>query len=813
MKVDPNNAISTHVRMPCVVTIDDWALLYGGMHLQTPKALGIVVLAGMRIGTEDVVQYNSGGIPFLTERDVKPHIPANSGRRKEPMSCTLWNSNLITHEGNDKHLSVLTLFHLGECKPLSVATDAGESFATLAGTNVEFVDPSSDADGSPVGQSTVDSSAPLPAKLNATIKQRSRSGQKFAFSTGKVEPTAQLPVGRHLLWVVQLPVKHYLRTSLSSACQLTIVVEDHESPTFKSPLESKGRQTEFALTDSVGLECPKNVTLSYSGKPGVADLKSDLQWYLDNAIMDNVAKSPSVRVVGFAPTACLKDEHCNITIAAEDDAGNRRVCNVVPLYLSLSVQSDGVSATSASASQPVDMQPEAKTLSGSFWIILLGSAGFVLLLVVAIGGTLLWCQWKKPVKSETYQAPTQLVLGDLVVDISSEVLGVGSQSIVYKAVDSTGRTLAVKRCKAVKAALTEYQMMGKISHPNVIKVIGVQAQDVVTTNAEDSVHSSAPLRNGAEVSTSSVQPQPHQENTTQATYVYVIMEFMSGGTLQNLLDNTNQKLTPVAISKYAKDILAGLEAIHSTGFVHCDIKPGNLLLNEEGVCKIGDLGVARRVDSGTVTSVQSAGALFYTPPECIGENPCSPTQLGDIWMFGLCMLQLRTGKLPWDGCTSTETLFGNITKMKGAYWEIGPDDPSGLWKTFPVYADFLHCCLQKNPKDRWTAKQLRQHGFIKNPDVIEAAQPTLAPASIQKLSMNAGSCSASYPVLGSGYFGSCGRVAVGSAVLGSGTGTGPSSLGAEMDSMDFKLPRELTDVMEDLGEVDLVENRFTEHHD
>ena len=132
--------------------------------------------------------------------------------------------------------------------------------------------------------------------------------------------------------------------------------------------------------------------------------------------------------------------------------------------------------------------------------------------------------------------------------------------------------------------------------------------------------------------------------------VYFTMELCAGGSAQDLLDANPEGLPYARAVAIAVDALAGLDAAHRAGFVHRDMKPGNVLLKAaEGPAKVGDLGLAKCFATAGLSGVTVAGAiagtLAYMPREQItAYRSLGPT--GDVWSLGATLYALLTGVAP-----------------------------------------------------------------------------------------------------------------------------------------------------------------------
>ncbi|KAA8524704.1 hypothetical protein F0562_011127 [Nyssa sinensis] len=184
------------------------------------------------------------------------------------------------------------------------------------------------------------------------------------------------------------------------------------------------------------------------------------------------------------------------------------------------------------------------------------------------------------------------------------------------------------------------------------------------------------------------------------------MEYVPGGTLTDAIHRHGGRLNESAIVRYTRQTLEGLEYLHSSGIVHCDIKGRNILIGESGA-KIADLGCAKWVHpvaggSGKVVAAPIGGTPVFMAPEVArGEEQGFPV---DIWALGCTVIEMATGGLPWSNVTDPVSILYRIA-FSGELPEF-PDFLSDQAK------DFLSKCLRRDPKERWTAKELLKHPFL-----------------------------------------------------------------------------------------------------
>ncbi|CAJ1011822.1 Protein kinase domain/Protein tyrosine kinase, putative [Leishmania naiffi] len=218
---------------------------------------------------------------------------------------------------------------------------------------------------------------------------------------------------------------------------------------------------------------------------------------------------------------------------------------------------------------------------------------------------------------------------------SYDVLGTGAFSTVYRGLSMTGNLVALKcfrlgaRNIEVNAIVDEVRLFANLHHENVVQYLSLYVSDA---------------------------------------YVIEIMEFVPGGSLHTLLKSFGS-LQPESVRRYLRDIARGLSYLHAANIVHCDIKPHNVLLAMDGQCKLSDFGsaIARATSSiGKIDDViEMRGAPGYMAPE-VARGDVS-TMKSDVYSLGITILELLTGKLPWDYADAfAPRLSGKLTQSKSA---------------------------------------------------------------------------------------------------------------------------------------------------
>ncbi|MBI5864976.1 MAG: serine/threonine protein kinase [Planctomycetes bacterium] len=167
---------------------------------------------------------------------------------------------------------------------------------------------------------------------------------------------------------------------------------------------------------------------------------------------------------------------------------------------------------------------------------------------------------------------------------------------------------------------------------------------------------------------------------------FVLMEYVSGPSLHELLAAEPHGLGPQKAAFFLSGIAKGLTYLHDRGVVHRDLKPGNIFY-DEGYVKIGDYGLSKHMSvsrhSGQTVSV---GTVHYMAPE-IGSG--SYSKAIDIYALGVILFEMLTGKLPFTGSSMAEVLMRHLQDRP---------DLAGIPEPF---AGVIAKALQKNPADRY----------------------------------------------------------------------------------------------------------------
>src|SRR5689334_6121295 len=196
-------------------------------------------------------------------------------------------------------------------------------------------------------------------------------------------------------------------------------------------------------------------------------------------------------------------------------------------------------------------------------------------------------------------------------------VGAGGMSTVYRAFDATlERRVAIKLMHREIAAETdqlerfrrEARAVAQLNHPHIVGVIDAGEED----------------------------GRP-----------YIVFEYVEGETLKNRIRRMGRLPIDEAIA-YAIEIARALGAAHTRGIVHRDVKPQNVLVDEEGSAKVTDFGIARSMDdSGLTAEGRVLGTTDYVSPEqALGHDVNGQS---DIYSLGIVLYEMLTGDVPFHG--------------------------------------------------------------------------------------------------------------------------------------------------------------------
>ncbi len=251
----------------------------------------------------------------------------------------------------------------------------------------------------------------------------------------------------------------------------------------------------------------------------------------------------------------------------------------------------------------------------------------------------------------------------------TQLLGEGGMSYVYKAVDKQlQRTVAIKTLKPnyveqekfVERFKREAQTAANLNHPNIVQIFDWGIGD-----------------------------EP-----------FFVMEYIEGNTLTSIIAN-KRTISMNDILFIGAQVSSGLQAAHSKGLVHRDIKPGNIMITPEGKVKVTDFGiVSLQNEESDITKTGSIlGTASYISPEQAQGKPVSKES--DLYSLGTVLYELITGRPPFEGDTPIATATKHITDKPEKLSTYRANIPKGI-------ENAVLKLLHKYPKDRFkNAEDLR----------------------------------------------------------------------------------------------------------
>ncbi|XP_073265641.1 serine/threonine-protein kinase STY46 isoform X4 [Populus alba] len=171
---------------------------------------------------------------------------------------------------------------------------------------------------------------------------------------------------------------------------------------------------------------------------------------------------------------------------------------------------------------------------------------------------------------------------------------------------------------------------------------------------------------------------------TRPPSLCIITEFMSGGSMYDFLRKQKGSLSLQSLLRVAIDVSKGMHCLHQNNIVHRNLKSANLLMDENGVAKVADFGVARvRDQSGVMTA--ETGTYRWMAPEVIEHKPYD--HKADVFSFGIVLWELLTGKLPYEHLSPLQAAVGVVQQG------LRPSIPS---HSHPKLAELLDRCWQQD---------------------------------------------------------------------------------------------------------------------
>ena len=206
------------------------------------------------------------------------------------------------------------------------------------------------------------------------------------------------------------------------------------------------------------------------------------------------------------------------------------------------------------------------------------------------------------------------LIGKIIKDryVIHEFVGTGANADVYKVWDEKRSVyLALKLLHEdlaedavfLRRFTREGTTLEKLQHPNIVRYYGLEHED---------------------------------------TYAFILMDFIDGMTFRSeIFRQRGTSLSSARIVEIMGQLCGALNYAHRQGFVHCDIKPSNIMTQSDGLVVLTDFGISYMTESATTTTMVGAGTMGYMSPEQIrGEKPKS---LADIYSLGVVLFEMMTG--------------------------------------------------------------------------------------------------------------------------------------------------------------------------
>ncbi|MHC4973750.1 MAG: protein kinase domain-containing protein [Planctomycetota bacterium] len=173
---------------------------------------------------------------------------------------------------------------------------------------------------------------------------------------------------------------------------------------------------------------------------------------------------------------------------------------------------------------------------------------------------------------------------------------------------------------------------------------------------------------------------------------YLVMEYAAGGSLRARL-RREHRLSESECRRLGAEVAKGLAYAHRRDFVHRDIKPGNVLLDERWHAKIADFGIARALAQAATTGDSLVGTPAYVAPEIIAGEPVDGR--ADLYSLGCMLYEMATGELPFKGS------FPEIAAAKVLTDRKPPNVSDVRPQLSNSFAGIVRCLLQRNPEQRY----------------------------------------------------------------------------------------------------------------
>lgn len=188
------------------------------------------------------------------------------------------------------------------------------------------------------------------------------------------------------------------------------------------------------------------------------------------------------------------------------------------------------------------------------------------------------------------------------------------------------------------------------------------------------------------------------------------MEFVDGGSLAELVAREGA-LGERLIARAVGDVLAGLAVLHEYGVLHRDVKPANVMLDSRsGACKLIDWIGGEAEELSLSVHGKPVGTPLFMAPEVAGR-PHRHVEQSDTWALGCTVVNLASGRLPWEAADARGRTNEFMAMWKAAHGVAPPHEPAE-WS--PALAAFVARCFEPDPARRARARDLRGDGLLRD---------------------------------------------------------------------------------------------------
>ena len=238
-----------------------------------------------------------------------------------------------------------------------------------------------------------------------------------------------------------------------------------------------------------------------------------------------------------------------------------------------------------------------------------------------------------------------------------------------------------------------------------------------------------------------VNIMPIYEYGEQRDYAYLVMPYVTGGTLRQLIEKRGH-LTLTEAVPIVEQAAAALDSAHAQGIIHRDLKPGNILFHADGRVLLADFGLAKMIndaqesDSNGPTALTSTGAIIGTPEYLSPEQGMGKAidHRTDIYSLGIVLYHMLAGHVPFQGSTPVAVAIKHALEEPPSLIQTNPDIPANV-------EAIIRKAIAKNPGDRYPsagefAHALREaaNGLIPEQNTKKAAYSSYETISPQPTS-------------------------------------------------------------------------------